>query len=97
MAVARPDNDGQSLINAFEQPVRAQQGSGYVEGSVQALAQYWEQVDKAFRLRQPTLSVLNPRGYSLPSEELTAATVPDLTAWVNGILEPVSAISDGNA
>ena len=43
MAVARPDNDGQSLANAFEQPVRASNGSGYVAPSILALSECWEQ------------------------------------------------------
>lgn len=90
MAVARPGNDGQSLVNAFEQPIRARKNSGYAEPSVQALGKYWEQVDKAYRLQQPIVSVLNPRGYELPSQELTKAQQPDLNAWVNGILLPLS-------
>ena len=82
LAVARPDNDGQSLDNAFEQPVRAQRGSGYAEPSVHALVAYWETVDKAFRLSDPTVSVMNPRGYALQSDELTGSTQADLNSWI---------------
>jgi CRISPR system Cascade subunit CasC len=85
LAVARPGNDGQSLDNAFEQPVRAQRGSGYAEPSVQRLAAYWEQVDRAFRISQPAVAVMNPRGYKLASQELMDAVQPDLQSWVAAI------------
>jgi len=86
LAVLRRDNDGQSLDNAFEQPIRARAGSGYVEPSIEALATYWEQVDRAFRLSEPILSVMNPRAYALPSEELQQAIQGNLSDWVGSIL-----------
>ena len=86
LAVARPNNDGQSLVNAFEQPVRARQGSGYAETSVKVLAKYWEQIEQAFRLTDPVVSVLNPRNYDLPSEELTTAQQPNLQNWIDMII-----------
>ncbi len=86
MAVMRPANDGQSLVNAFERPVRASRSGGFAEPSVLALAGYWDQVDVAFRLRQPFLSVMNPRGYELSSAELAEAVVPDLYTWVERIV-----------
>lgn len=97
LAVARPTNDGQSLVNAFEKPVRAKSGSGYAERSVIELATYWEQVERTFRLHQPALSVLNPRGYALEtvSEELHQATVTNLNAWVNKMSESLRAMSEG--
>ena len=81
LAVARPNNDGQSLANAFERPVRAKQASGYAAPSVKKLAEYWEQVESCFRLSEPTVAVLNPRGYELDSDELTQATVVNLDEW----------------
>lgn len=81
LAVARPNNDGQSLANAFEQPVRVKQDSGYAAPSVKKLATYWEQVESCFRLSEPTVAVLNPRGYELPSDELSQATVASLSDW----------------
>jgi len=90
MAVMRPQNDGQSLVNAFEKPIRAERGGGYAEGSVQALTQYWQQVDVAFRLQQPILSVMNPRGYELQSDEIVSAVQPNLDAWVNTILSELA-------
>src|SRR3990172_2218884 len=71
MAVVRPDKDGQSLMNAFENPVRAGGHGGYAEPSVRALATYWDQVEGVYRLSAPYLAVLNPRQYELASEELT--------------------------
>ncbi|MDL1901998.1 type I-E CRISPR-associated protein Cas7/Cse4/CasC [Anaerolineae bacterium CFX9] len=90
LAATRPDNDGQSLDNAFERPVRPKQGSGYVEPSIRALATYWEQVDRAFRVSPPVLAVMNPRGYELPSEELTQASKTDLNTWVEAILQSLN-------
>lgn len=81
LAVARPNNDGQSLANAFERPVRVKQDSGYAAPSVKKLAEYWEQVESCFRLSEPTVAVLNPRGYELDSDELTQATVANLGEW----------------
>ena len=86
MAVLRPGNDGQSLVNAFEKPIRPKSGTGFAEPSVQQLAQYWEQIDKAYRLETPLLSVMNPRGYDLASEEIAAAVQPNLQAWVEQVL-----------
>lgn len=85
LAAIRPSNDGQSLMNAFERPVRASRDSGYAEKSVQKLAEYWEQVERAFRLNDPVVAVMNPRGYELPSSELTNAQQPDLNAWISTI------------
>ncbi len=81
LAVARPNNDGQSLANAFERPVRVKQDSGYAAPSVKKLAEYWEQVESCFRLSEPTVAVLNPRGYELDSDELAQATVANLGEW----------------
>ncbi len=83
LAAARPRNDGQSLANAFEKPVRpARREGGHAEPSIQALSAYWDQVEGAFRLAQPTLAVLNPRAYELSSAELAGAQVQDLSQWV---------------
>ncbi len=89
LAVLRPDNDGQSLDNAFEKPVRPK-GGGYVEPSIMALAEYWEQVDRAFRLSDPIIAVMNPRGYELPSEELQQAHCANLGQWVDAIVGKLS-------
>lgn len=86
LAVMRPDNDGQSLDNAFEKPVQAKRGSGYAQPSVEALTTYWEQVDRAFRLSAPVVSVMNPRGYELKSDELTHAVQPNLQHWIEAIV-----------
>lgn len=85
LAAARPNNDGQSLANAFEKPVKRRKDSGYAEPSLEALSQYWDQVEGAFRLAEPTLAVLNPRGYDLPSAELADAAVANLRDWI-GVL-----------
>lgn len=42
MAVIREENNpGWSMVNAFEQPVREKNGSGFVSPSVKALSNYW--------------------------------------------------------
>ena len=87
LAVARPDNDGQSLANAFEQPVRASNGSGYVAPSILALSEYWDQVEACYRLSIPVIAVLNPRRFDLPSKELARAQVPNLLAWVEAMTD----------
>ena len=86
LAVARPDNDGQSLANAFEKPVRSDRsGGGYAEPSIEAFCQYWDQVEGCFRLGDPVIAALNPRGSELPSDELTGTTVANLGAWVDNM------------
>ncbi len=86
LAAARPDNDGQSLANAFEKPVRRDhKEGGLVQPSINALCDYWDQVENCFRLGAPTLAVLNPRGYGLSSEELASATVGNLGEWVGAM------------
>lgn len=90
LAVARPDNDGQSLANAFEQPVRAKRESGYVQPSIDALCKYWDQVEGCFRLSKPNIAALNPRGYKLPSQELNGAEVANLGEWVGAMATAVN-------
>ncbi len=93
MAVVRPDNDGQSLDNAFEQPVRVQRGSGgFVAPSIAKLATYWEQVDRAFRLSDPFISVMNPRQFDLPSTELAAAVQPNLNEWIAVVAKQIEKV-----
>lgn len=82
LAVARPNNDGQSLANAFEKPVKTGKDSGFVQPSIDALCKYWDQVEAAFRLAQPTIAVLNPRAYAHASDELAAARVANLRGWI---------------
>ena len=90
LAAARPNNDGQSLANAFETPVKNGRESGYAEPSIAALCQYWDQVEGAFRLAAPSLAVLNPRGHELVSEELTDATVANLGEWIGVVTAALS-------
>ncbi len=92
LAAARPNNDGQSLANAFENPVKPRNSSGYAAPSLEALCRYWDQVEGAFRLAEPALAVLNPRGYDLPSAELTDASVATLRNWI-GVM--TSELSEG--
>ena len=86
LAVARPYNDGQSLMNAFEQPITTNRQGGYAQASIEALVKYWDQVEGAFRLYSPqAISVLNPRAYPNASTELPQYTVQNITDWVNTI------------
>ena len=85
LAVARPDNDGQSLANAFEKAVRSKRDSGYAEPSIKALSEYWDQVEGAYRLGDPIIAALNLRGYELASEELADATVANLGEWITAM------------
>lgn len=93
LAAARPNNDGQSLANAFENPVKPRNSSGYAAPSLEALCRYWDQVEGAFRLAEPALAVLNPRGYDLPSAELTDVSVATLHDWI-GVM--TSELSEGS-
>jgi CRISPR system Cascade subunit CasC len=87
LAVTRPNNDGQSLVNAFEKPVRAKREGGYVAPSIDALAGYWDRVEAMFRQSDDiTLAVLNTHGYELASEELNRATQENLSGWTAVIL-----------
>ena len=85
LAVARPKNDGQSLANAFEKPVKSSRQNGYAEPSITALSRYWDQVEGAFRIAEPVLAALNPRGYLLASDELTDASVANLSQWIGAM------------
>ncbi|PJF22970.1 MAG: type I-E CRISPR-associated protein Cas7/Cse4/CasC [Phototrophicales bacterium] len=89
LAVARPNNDGQALTNAFEQPIRARNGKGYAEPSIQELAKYWDKIESVFRLSEPTVAVLNPHQFELPSDELRQATQSNLRDWINVILNAI--------
>ncbi len=90
MAVVRPTNDGQSLLNAFELPVPTTRQGGYAAESVQALGAYWGRVETAFRLGDPYVAVMNPHGFDLASDELAASQLPDLRSWVDATVSAVS-------
>ncbi len=99
LAAARPNNDGQSLANAFEKPVEARNDSGYAEPSIKALCQYWDRIEGCFRLGKPTIAILNPRGYDLYPDEyapvlddLEVAQVGNLGEWVGKM---TAALSEG--
>ena len=87
LAVARPDNNAKTLSNAFERPVRASNGGGYIEPSILALCRFWDQTEAGFGRCAPFVAVLNPHGFELPSKALAGAQVQNLSAWIEAITD----------
>ena len=72
-----------SLANAFEEPVRKTNGSGFRTPSIKALHEYWEQVHAGYGLDERCGEFSLGRG-EVPSGIVGKATLDDLKAWVRG-------------
>jgi len=70
-----------SLANAFEKPVEAKKGSGFLKPSVDGLLDYWQKVHKGYGLdEQASVFMLSD---SSETEGLAAvASLPALESWV---------------
>jgi CRISPR system Cascade subunit CasC len=66
IGVVRPDQQGWSLANAFETPVRPTRDGGYMIPSIKALAQHWLKMERAYGLNAPkATAILNVRSQPL--------------------------------
>ena len=70
-----------SLINAFEKPVKQIQGSGYLEPSIQTLADYWETLNTFHNLEENAI-VATSRSFNCPSKLKLAQALPVIEAWI---------------
>ncbi len=90
MGVVRNDGKQWNLSNAFEQPVYATNGTGFVHPSIQALAEQWQYHSTFYDDAQiDSLSIHVQPKYqtALPTENPSFAPhlQDTLSAWVNGV------------
>ncbi len=88
LAIVRPNGQGWALTNAFEKPVRAQDG-GYVDPSIRAMVEYWIQIENAYQTESPLITaILNPKQTPLDGlQAYTVSRLPDLVNAVTGALQ----------
>jgi CRISPR system Cascade subunit CasC len=89
LGVVRQDGQAWSLANAFEKPVRADMGGGFVAPSIKALDAYWGNLVERFGNGgiAPVALVINP-DFNL--ERLQPAAVTNLETWIGTILTPLT-------
>lgn len=86
IGVVRPDNQGWSLANAFEAPVRPTQQGGYMEPSIKALTEHWLRMEQTYSLTDPvttTILSLHDRSLSIPENlALNLSQTASARAWL---------------
>lgn len=70
-----------SLANAFEQPVRQNNGSGYCGPSIAALHDYWQKVHKGYGLAE-LCSQFSLSDSAVPDGIVARQSLEDLKVWV---------------
>lgn len=70
-----------SLANAFEKPVEAKQGSGFLKPSIDGLLDYWQKVHKGYGLDERA-SVFMLADSSGAKDLAVADSLPALECWV---------------
>lgn len=82
------DDHPLSYAVAFEKPIRAVEGSGYVEKSVQAMSEYAGEIFKAYR-NDPAAAFVVAPAYLLPKVDSLGERVsyPELNARITTLLE----------
>lgn len=97
LGIVRPDQQGWSLANAFEQPVRARNGSGFVKPSIERLVDHWRKQERTFRLKLPTaVAILNASEVDLSAVELDAeeaavtANCGHIRNWIEALVTPLA-------
>ncbi len=93
LAVVRQDGMAWSLANAFEQPVRADSGGGYVAPSLVALDRFWGNLCATYGANGlATVAALRCGVEDVDLPHLAGAVVPGEAAWRQKVL---SALESG--
>lgn len=66
-----------SLANAFERPVQAKKGSGYIEPSVTALEKEWSTMEDCFSVKTDVLCKMDPKNIGT-NEKIVSASLDKL-------------------
>lgn len=86
LAIIREDGMGWSLVNAFENPIRAKSGTGLVAPSVAALDTYWGRLTDVYGTRSIRAVVALSLDPDLPLNRLAGQRVENLDALIEGVL-----------
>jgi CRISPR system Cascade subunit CasC len=70
-----------SLANAFEAPIKNGRNSGFLQPSMERLAEYWETINHKYSLNEQA-AVFSLGDIALPDILKPCATLPDLETWV---------------
>jgi len=70
-----------SLANAFEKPVEAKQGSGFLQPSINGLLDYWKKVHRGYGLDERASVFMLPDSSGVDGLAL-ADSLPALVSWV---------------
>ena len=90
LAVVREDGMGWNLVNAFEQPVRADRSGGYVKPSIEALDSYWGDLCRCYGTDTLRLVAMRTmREQELPN---LGERIPGREDWLQAVLEAASGV-----
>ncbi|MDG4551855.1 MAG: type I-E CRISPR-associated protein Cas7/Cse4/CasC [Candidatus Contendobacter sp.] len=70
-----------SLANAFEKPITQARGGGYIEPSIQALANYWETLNTFHNLEENAVAA-SSRSFNCPARLKLAQSLPEIEVWI---------------
>jgi CRISPR system Cascade subunit CasC len=70
-----------SLANAFEAPIKNGRNSGFLQPSMERLAEYWETINSKYGLGEQA-AAFSLREIDLPRALKPCATLPDLETWI---------------
>ncbi|MEA4811878.1 MAG: type I-E CRISPR-associated protein Cas7/Cse4/CasC [Anaerolineaceae bacterium] len=87
MALVRKNSSTWSLANAFEKPVFAQGEKSQLGASIDALCQYWEEVQNFFEDdSEPVLAVI---GSDAVPENMKGFAVKSLNQWIDKVISQI--------
>jgi CRISPR system Cascade subunit CasC len=70
-----------SLANAFEAPIKNGRNSGFLQPSMERLAEYWETINRKYSLNEQA-AAFSLGDIALPDILKLCATLPDLETWI---------------
>lgn len=70
-----------SLINAFEKPIQQARGGGYLEPSIETLADYWARLQAFHHLEDQAIAAAS-QDFTCPTALKSAPTLAAVEAWI---------------
>jgi CRISPR system Cascade subunit CasC len=70
-----------SLANAFEAPIKNGRNSGFLQPSMEKLAEYWETINRKYSLNEQA-AAFSLGDIALPDTLKPCATLPGLETWI---------------
>ena len=91
LGTVRENNQGWSLANAFEVPIRANYDGGNIIPSIEAIDQYWDRLVKVYNNEAARCVVCLSIEKNASLFALSSSIVDDFNTWVGKILSALPA------